>query len=186
LTCVIALLGPRLDASPGPSPAVANLWGLRARAHAMLGEATEFQRSVECARESLARSRAELIGSGILYFAPANLAFYEATAAVKLGRPVIAIGAADRALSLFDPVEEIDLTLSRLNRAAALAQLGEVDEACRVATGALLDLRTYHGLQCGRSLAGSTTTSGGSRRRRRANGVRSAPRSTAGRTARRS
>lgn len=143
---VLALLAPRLDSGPAPSPAVAWLWGFKARAHAALGEPDEFQYSIECAQESLTRSRAELVAPGIFSFLPEKLAFYEATGAVRLNQPSRAISAADRALSLYDPSETTEPTLARLERASGLALAGEVPEASRVATDAILDPNTYHGV----------------------------------------
>jgi hypothetical protein len=140
---VLALVGPRLECRPAPSAATARLWGLKARAHAALGEPDEFERSIESARQALAGSRPELVRPGIFSFLPAKLDFYEATGATALGRPAIAVSTADRALLSDLPTTERSLTW--LVRASALAQSGEVDEACRVAAGTLLDATTYHG-----------------------------------------
>lgn len=143
---VIALLMPRLGSNPVPTPAIAWLWGFKARAHASLGEPDEFQRSIERAQEALGRSRPELVTTGICSFLPEKLAFYEATGAVRLARPDSAVSAADRALSLYDPSETTEPALARLERASALVQSGEVPEACRVAKDALVDPNTYHGV----------------------------------------
>jgi hypothetical protein len=141
---VLALVGPRLEGRSAPSTATARLWGLKARAHATLGEPDEFERSIGSARQALAGSRPELVRPGIFSFLPAKLDFYEATGAVALSRPAVAVSTADRAL--LSDLPTADRTLTRLVRASALAQSGEVDEACRVATGTLLDATTYHGL----------------------------------------
>src|SRR5260370_6392887 len=143
---VLALLMPRLEADPTPSPAIAWLWGFKARAHAALSESDQFQRSIECARECLARSPEEMIIPGIFSFLPEKLAFYEATGAVRLNEPDSAVTAADRALSLYDPSETTEPTLAKLERASALAQAGEIPQACRVAKDALLGPNTYHGV----------------------------------------
>jgi hypothetical protein len=140
---VLALLAPRLEGNPRPSPAVAWLWGFKARAHATLGEAAEFRRSIERAHEFMARSPAELIKPGIFSRLPPNLMFYEATGAVALSQPEIAISAADRAFPLLD-LGDTDKVMVRLERASALAQSGEIPEACRVARDALLDPGFYH------------------------------------------
>ncbi len=143
---VLALLEPRLGSGRAPSPAIAWLWGFKARAHAALSEPDEFRRSIEQAQEALARSRAELIGPGIFSFVPEKLAFYEATGAVRLNKPETALLSADRALSLYDPSETTEPTLTRLERASALAQASDIEEGCRVATDALLDPNVFHGI----------------------------------------
>jgi hypothetical protein len=140
---VLSLLAPRLESNPRPSPAVAWLWGFKARAHATLGEAAEFRRSIDHAHEFMDRSPAELVKPGIFSRLPENLLFYEATGAVALGQPEIAISAADRAFPLLAP-GDTDKVLVRLERASALAQSGEIPEACRVAREALLDPGFYH------------------------------------------
>jgi hypothetical protein len=140
---VLSLLTPRLEDNPRPSPATAWLWGFKARAHATLGEAAEFRRSIDRAHEFMDRSPAELIKPGIFSRLPENLLFYEATGAVALSQPDIAISAADRAFPLL-AVGDTDKVLVRLERASALAQSGEIPEACRVARDALLDPGFYH------------------------------------------
>jgi tetratricopeptide (TPR) repeat protein len=143
---VLALLSPRLEATTRPSPAIAWLWGFSARANAALDDSQEFRRSVERAGESLERSPSEMIKPGIFSFLPEKLGFYEATGAVQLNDPVRAIDAADRALSLYDLTETMEPALVRLERASALAETGEVPEACRAAKAALLEPNTYHGV----------------------------------------
>jgi hypothetical protein len=140
---VLTLLAPRLDASPAPSPAVAWLWGFKARAHATLGDLPAFQRSIQNAHETLARSPAESVGPGIFSRQPANLLFYEATGAVTLGQPGAAISAANRAAAHLTR-SDTDRILVRLEMARALAQSGEVPEACRVATDALMQPGFFH------------------------------------------
>jgi tetratricopeptide (TPR) repeat protein len=139
----LALLAPRLEANPIPSPAVAWLWGFTARAHAALGDLTAFQRSIQNAHEALARSPAELVGPGIFSRQPANLLFYEATGAVALSQSGPALSAADRAAAHLTH-GDTDRILVRLEMARALAQSGEVPEACRVATDALMQPGFYH------------------------------------------
>ena len=141
---VIALLAPRLDANPVPSPAISWLWGLRARAHAALGEVTEFDRAIANSRDCLARSPQELIAPGIFSFRPERLEFYEADGAALLTKPQRAMDAADRALALYDVTQIQEPALVRLEKARALVQAGEVPEACRVAMQAISDPRTYH------------------------------------------
>lgn len=89
-------------------------------------------------------SPAELIGPGIFSFLPERVEFYEATGYVKLRDADRAIQAADRALILYDPTETEDPALVRLDKASALAQAGELAEACQLATRAVLDPHTYH------------------------------------------
>jgi hypothetical protein len=91
------------------------------------------------------RSPAELIKPGIFSRLPSNLAFYEATGSVALNQAEAAVRAADRAFSLADP-RDADRALARLERANALAQAGEIPEACRIAIDTLLDPGTYHGV----------------------------------------
>jgi len=143
---VLALLEPRLESSPSPSPAIAWLWGFSARAHAALSEPDDFKRAIEHARDCLERSSPDLVTAGIFSFLPEKLAFYEATGAVRLNDPERAVSAADRALSLYDLSETTEPALAKLERASALAEAGEVPEACRVAKAALLDPSTYHGV----------------------------------------
>jgi hypothetical protein len=139
---VLTLVGSRLEGRPTPSAATAWLWGLKARAHATLSEPDEFARSIGSARQALANSRPELVRPGIFSILPAKLDFYEATGAVALGKPTIALSAADRAL--LSDLTTTNRTLTRLARASALAQSSEVDEACQVATATLLDATTCY------------------------------------------
>lgn len=140
---VLALLAPRLDGLAVPSPAVARLWGLRARAHATLAETADFKRSMERASDCLAHSAPELVRPGIFSFLPGRLASYEATGSVALNDPSGAIDAADQALSLLDPALTTNLATTSLDHASALAQSGEISEACRIATDAILRRARY-------------------------------------------
>ena len=143
---VLALIEPRLASNPSPSPAIAWLWGFKARAHAALNEVSSFRCAIDSAQESLERSPADLVAPGIFSFLPEKLAFYEAVGAVRLSDTGRAMSAADCALSLYDPSETTEPTLVKLQRASALAKSGEVSEACQVAKTALLDRQTYHGV----------------------------------------
>jgi|HubBroStandDraft_3_1064219.scaffolds.fasta_scaffold56978_2 tetratricopeptide (TPR) repeat protein len=147
---VLALVQPRLEQKLSPTPIAAWLWGFSARAHASLGDKAAFQRSMQNAYQLMDDSPAELIGPGIFSRQPANLLFYEATSAVALRQPDIALTAADHALAQPLAPGDADLVLIPLERASALAQSGEVPEACRVAREALLQpgwhdvsVRTY-------------------------------------------
>jgi hypothetical protein len=135
---VLALVGPRLEQQPAPSPAAAWLRALAARAHATLGDLAGFQRSIHHAHKLMADSPPGLIGPGTLSRRPANIFFYEATGAVALRQPDAAITAADQALAHALSPGDTDRILVPLERASALAQSGEVPEACRVAAAALL------------------------------------------------
>jgi tetratricopeptide (TPR) repeat protein len=141
---VLALVTPRLEQNPRPSPATAWLSGFAARAHATLGDADGFQRSIKRAHDFMDRSRPELVKPGIFSRLPANLLFYEATGAIALRRPGAAIIAADRALAQPMTPGDTDRILIRLERASALAQSGEVPEACRAATAALTQPGIHH------------------------------------------
>lgn len=143
---VLALLEPRLAGNPSPSPAIAWLWGFTARAHATLNHPELFQLAIDRAQDALERSSPDAVGPGIFSFLPEKLAFYEATGAVHLGDTGRALAAANRALALYDLSETTEPTLARLERASALAKGGEVPEACSLATAALLDPATYHGV----------------------------------------
>lgn len=143
---VLALLEPRLNSNPSASPAIAWLWGFKARAHAELDEPDNFKRAIECAEVCLERSSPELVAPGIFSFLPEKLAFYEATSAVRLNDSDRAVKAADNALALYDLSETTEPTLAKLERARALAAAGEIPEACRVAKEALLDPATFHGI----------------------------------------
>src|SRR5262249_30787786 len=58
---VLANVSSRLETSYAPSPAIAWLWGFRAKAHAMLGEAEAFQQSIDRARQALEGSAPDLV-----------------------------------------------------------------------------------------------------------------------------
>ena len=142
---VLALVDPRLAQRAQPTPAVAWLWGLKAKAHAARDERAAFQRAMSHARKVLDDSPAELIGPGIFSFLPEKLEFYEATGYVRLWDVDCASQAADRALALSDPAANtLTPALVRLDKASALAQAGEIPEACGIAMRVLLDPHTYH------------------------------------------
>jgi hypothetical protein len=143
---VLANVTPRLETAHAPSPAIAWLWGFRAKAHAMLGEADAFQKSIDRARQALDRSSSDFIQPGIFSFVPEKLAFYEARGWVELSDADAASTAADHAISLYDFTETTEPALARFEQASAYAQAGEWAEACRIATTAVLDRRTYHGI----------------------------------------
>ena len=144
---VFRLVGPRIDGThPTDTPAVAWLWASKAKAHASLGENTAFRHAINRSREILDASPTELNGPGILSFRARKLAFYEATGCVRLGDTRGAIGAADRALNHYASDRKIgnmDPAMIRLDKASAYVQQGEIVEACRVSTAALLDENTY-------------------------------------------
>jgi len=137
---------PRLDSKHAPSPAIAWLWGFRAKAHAMLGDADSFQKSIERAQQALDRSSLDLVQPGIFSFVPEKLAFYEARGWVELKNVDAASAAAERAVSMYDFTETTEPALARFEQASAYVQAGELAEACRIATNAVLDRRTYHGV----------------------------------------
>ncbi|MGH8900380.1 MAG: helix-turn-helix domain-containing protein [Egibacteraceae bacterium] len=142
---VLALVDPRLEQRCRPTPAVAWLWAFKGKAHATLADRTAFERALSRARTVLEASPIELNSPGLFSFPPEKLEFYEATGYVRLGDAEHAAQAADRALALYEPTENtITPALVRLDKASALAQAGEVPEACQVATRALLDPHTYH------------------------------------------
>jgi tetratricopeptide (TPR) repeat protein len=141
---VVRLIAPRLERNPSPSPGIAQLWGIKARAHAALGERDRFRQAIANGQDSLDNSQPEQIGPGILAFHPANLAFYETTGAVTLGDLDNSLDAAERALTLFAETESYDRALVGLERACALAKAGEISEACQAAMAVVLDSRTYY------------------------------------------
>jgi hypothetical protein len=141
---VVRLITPRLESNPSPSPAVSQLWGIKARAHAALGEKDNFRRSIGNGQDCLGHSEPGHIGPGILSFHPANLAFYETTGAVALNDLGNSLDAATRALALFAATESYDRALVGLERACALAKAGEISEACHAAKSVILDPRTYY------------------------------------------
>jgi hypothetical protein len=63
---------------------------------------------------------------------------------VTLGDATNGVSAADRALAHYDLRETTEPALVRFERASALLQSGDLDEACRFAAGTVLDPRTYH------------------------------------------
>jgi tetratricopeptide (TPR) repeat protein len=143
---VLALVATRLDEAPAASPAIAWLWAFRAKAHALLNEQHAFETCIERSRRALDGSPDELVRPGIFSFLPEKLAFYEARGRVELGDVTKAIAAAQRASDLYDFTETTEPALVRFEQASALVQAGEIPEACRFATTAILDQRTYHGI----------------------------------------
>ena len=143
---VLDIVDPRLEARHGTSPAIAWLWGFKAKAHAMLGDRVSFELATTKAHQVLDASPSDLVQPGIFSFLPEKLAFYEARGLVELGRSEEASAAADHAISLYDLSETTEPALVRFEQASALAQTGEIQEACRVATTAVLDQNTYHGV----------------------------------------
>jgi transcriptional regulator with XRE-family HTH domain len=151
----LSLTATRIDGKPAPSPALAQIYGIRARAHAALGDSHGFKRSMESAWDCLDRSPREHVRPGIFSFRPANLAFYETTGAVALSDLDTALDAAGRALGLFrdqDRIDMADSVLVRLSRATALARSGEIGEACNAARAAIADADGYYTL-CVRTYA---------------------------------
>ncbi|MBI1759109.1 MAG: hypothetical protein HYR62_07780 [Actinobacteria bacterium] len=140
---VLSNVMPRLDSRHAPSPAIAWLWGFRAKAHAMLGETCAFRKSIEHAQQALDRSPPDLMQPGIFSFLPERLAFYEARGWVELNNADAASIAAERATSMYDFTETTEPALVRFEQASAFVQEGELLEACRIASTALLDPRTY-------------------------------------------
>jgi tetratricopeptide (TPR) repeat protein len=143
---VLELIDPRLERSPAPSPAIAWLWAFKAKAHAALKDHASFQRAIDRARDALERSRRDSLQAGIFSFLPEKLHFYEARGWVELGNATAAAEASERALPLYDPSENTEPALVRFERASALAQAAEVEEACRVATATVNDPRTYRSI----------------------------------------
>jgi hypothetical protein len=140
----LSLIGARLESRSLPTPAVAQLWGIKARAHAIMGEKNDFRKSIANGWECLENSEPATIAPGILSFQPANLAFYETTGAVALDDFRGSLDAASRALALFNRAESYDRSLVGLERASALAKAGEITEACRAAKTVMLDPATYY------------------------------------------
>jgi tetratricopeptide (TPR) repeat protein len=143
---VLAAVDPRLEAKHAASPAIAWLWGFKAKAHAALGDRRLFELAMNKSRKALDASPSDLVQPGIFSFLPEKLAFYEARGLVELGRTEEASAAAERAIALYDFNETTEPALVRFEQAIAFAQAGEIQEACRVATNAVLDRRTYHGV----------------------------------------
>jgi transcriptional regulator with XRE-family HTH domain len=140
---VLRITDARLDRRVTATPAVAWLWGFKAKAHAVLGQAEQARRAFSQARSTLDESTPSLVRPGIFSFVPEKLAFYEASAFVTLGDTAKASVAADQALQHYDPRETTEPALVRFERASALVQSGDLDEACRYAAGTALDPRTY-------------------------------------------
>jgi tetratricopeptide (TPR) repeat protein len=140
---VLGCVQARLGGSHRPSPGIAWLWGFTAKAHATLGERGPADRALEHARNALDASPDQDVHPGIFSFVPEKLAFYEAAAHVVLGNGPAALDAADRALARYDMTETTEPALVRFERASALVHLGQTEEACRYATGTVLDPRTY-------------------------------------------
>jgi transcriptional regulator with XRE-family HTH domain len=140
---VLRITDARLDRRVTSTPAVAWLWGFKAKAHAALGQADQARNAFSEARSALDESTPSLVRPGIFSFVPEKLAFYEAAAYVTLGDTVNASQAADHALTQYDLRENTEPALVRFERASALVQSGDLDEACRYAAGTVLDPRTY-------------------------------------------
>ncbi|MGH3831833.1 MAG: hypothetical protein ACRDRS_15535 [Pseudonocardiaceae bacterium] len=143
---VLATVDPRLETKHAASPAIAWLWGFKAKAHAMLGDRDLFELAISKGYKALDASPLDLAQPGIFSFLPEKLAFYEARGLVDLGRAEEASAAAERAITLYDFSETTEPALVRFEQASAFAQAGEIQEACRVATNAVLDQHTYHGV----------------------------------------
>jgi hypothetical protein len=144
---VLSFVEPRLDASqsPTPTPAVAWLWAFRAKAHAALADQRGFERSIVEARNVLDKCGPEQIRTGIFSFLPEKLEFYEAHGRVDLGDTGGAIRAAESALRRYDPTDTQEPALVKLEKASALMQIRELEEACQVALAAITEPVTYHG-----------------------------------------
>jgi tetratricopeptide (TPR) repeat protein len=121
------------------------LWGFKAKAHAMLGDRGSFESAISKAHKALDASPSNLVQPGIFSFLPEKLAFYQSRGLVGLGRVKEALVAAERAIALYDCSETTEPALVRFEQASALAQGGEIQEACHVATTAVLDQHTYRG-----------------------------------------
>jgi transcriptional regulator with XRE-family HTH domain len=141
---VLRLLDPRLGTGTRQAtPPLAWLWAFQARAHAALGHPADTDRAFAHACEVLDRSASTQVTAGIFSFLPEKLAFYQANAYVALAAADQARIAADEALRLYDLSETTEPALVRFERASALAQAGELDEASRYAVATVLDPRTY-------------------------------------------
>ncbi|MEU7764084.1 hypothetical protein AB0B25_03020 [Nocardia sp. NPDC049190] len=143
---VLQLLDGRLAENPSYGPAAAWLWGMAARAHASLGQASEFARCIARSAAALENVGPEDLPVGIFSFRPEKLAFYQAIGFSRLGRAEETAEAATRAIALYDPSETMEPALVRFEHATALLAAGEVDEACSIATKAITNSRTYVGL----------------------------------------
>jgi tetratricopeptide (TPR) repeat protein len=143
---VLATVDPRLETKHTASPAIAWLWSFKAKAHAMLGDHDLFELAISKSRKTLDASPPDLVQPGIFSFLPEKLAFYQARGLVELGRTEEASVAAEHAITLYDFSETTEPALVRLEQASAFAQAGEIQEACRVATNAVLGQHTYHGV----------------------------------------
>jgi hypothetical protein len=143
---VLDRVTPRLAERPPASPAIAWLWGFKAKAHALLNERAQFQDAVEQGRTTLDGSAPDLIRPGIFSFLPEKLAFYEARGWVELRDVHSASAAAEWALARYDLSEINEPALVRFERASAFVQAGEIAEGCRIASAAILDPRTYHSI----------------------------------------
>jgi transcriptional regulator with XRE-family HTH domain len=140
---VLGLVTPRLDQRYAPTPAIAWLWGFKAKAHASLGEKDAAVHAIDQAQKELTGSPKNLVGLGIFSFVPEKLALYKANMYVSLGEPELAADAASEALGLYDMSETTEPALARFERASALVAAGEIQEACRFASATILDPRTY-------------------------------------------
>ncbi len=143
---VLSIVDSRLESKHAASPVIAWLWAFKAKAHATLGDRDMFELAIDRARKALDSSRSDLVQPGIFSFLPEKLAFYESRGLVELERTEQALAAAERAITLYDFDETTEPALVRFEQASALAQAGEIQEACRVATVAVLARHTYHGV----------------------------------------
>lgn len=140
---VISVVEPRLGIQSPPSPALAWLWSFKAKAHAWLGDTDDTERCFERAHSILESSPSARIHPGVFSFLPEKLSFYEAAAFAMLGKADAALSASDEALRLYDMSETTEPALVRFERATALLQAGEIDEACKQAIGTVTDPRIY-------------------------------------------
>ena len=135
---VLRLTEPRLSqlGQAAATPAHAYLWSMSARAHAILGQAAEFDRAIGNAHECLQRSPARLIAPSILSFPPERLGYCQGRGEVALGRNEMALATTAETLTLYDPAERIDRALVILDQAVALIPQ-DTPEALKVALSAL-------------------------------------------------
>lgn len=143
---VLATVDPRLETKHAASPAIAWLWAFKAKAHAVLRDRNSFELAINKARIELDASPPDLVQPGIFSFLPEKLAFYEARGRVELGHAEKASAAAERAIALYDLRETTEPALVRFEQASGFAQAGEIHEACRIASTAVRDRHTYHGV----------------------------------------
>lgn len=121
------------------SAAAAQLAGLAARAHAALGDCAEARAQLAVAERIAASLPAAIVDESFFGFPHREMMMYRSQILTATGDPA-AWDAQTAALAAYPAGDSIDRPLIMLDRARLLANLGEPDQAARVATATITAL----------------------------------------------